>query len=412
VSTKPSTHSELRYESPVSVTTSAPQYSVQVNSVVTKKLDGRVFAPVGFCIYCRGTENLTNEHILPFGLGGTAVLPKSSCLDCAHITGKIEQTVLRGPMWPVRLYRKLNSRTKHKEAPTEYPLKILRGDEEVELHLPLSEYPILLDFPVFPVPAYIEPADYERGIKLIGTRTIHFGANIEDVVRKYKGTGFKVTRNYLPVEFARVIAKVAYSWSVAEGMLQMIEGEPFVTPGILGRTVDIGRWVGTVGGVYDKDPAVHAVVLRPDYRRRILMAEVRLFADSQAPAYCVVLGRLREGRAAALHEENAPVPNEQSFQFHNCLICDDARIEPTGKVAIAGFLGISPDVELAVQSRHNSVNLTFILLGRGEPQNSRKLTIVITQPTGRPVSEMLSMDFTPGKQANAIATFQSITLSE
>jgi hypothetical protein len=385
-----------------------------MDSVVTKKLDGKVFAPVGFCIYCRATQDLTKEHILPFGLGGTAVLPKSSCRDCASITGRIEQTVLRGPMWPVRLYRKLNSRTKHREAPTEYPLTILRGDEEIKLSLPLGEYPILLHFPVFPVPAYLEQSEYSQGIKLVGERTIHFGPKIEDVVRKYQGTSFRVTTTHLYVEFARVIAKVAYSWAVAEGALEMIEGEPFVTSAILGRSDDIGQWVGTVGGVYGKDPAVHSVILRPDYRRQIFIGEVRLFADSQAPAYCVVLGRLRGGRPTVeRHQETVQVPAESSLQFYNCLICDDAQIEPNGKLTIAGFFGLSPDVEVVVQSLHNSVNLTLILFGRGEVQSSRRLTIEITQPTGRPVCDTLSMDLTPpGKRANAIAKFQSITLPE
>jgi hypothetical protein len=53
---------------------------------VTKVLDGKRSSPVGYCIYCQATDELTNEHILPFGLSGTAVLPKSSCKACAKIT--------------------------------------------------------------------------------------------------------------------------------------------------------------------------------------------------------------------------------------------------------------------------------------------------------------------------------------
>lgn len=391
-------HSELRYELPVNVTTFVPEFSVQMDSVVTKKLDGKVFAPIGFCIYCGRSEDLTDEHILPFGLSGTAILPKSSCRDCAKITGNIEQILLRGPMWPVRLYRKLKSRTKHSEAPTTYPLTIMHGDEEEPLELPLNEYPILLHFPIFPVPGYLEHSDYVRGIKLVGTRTISFGPRAEDVVRKYKGTGLKVTQNSKPVEFARVIAKVAYSWAVAEGTLEWIGGESFVRSAILGSSEDIGRWVGTVGGVYNKDPALHGVILRHDNRRRVLIAEVRLFADSQAPAYCVVLGGLRERQSGARDEKNVQVASEPSLQFHNCLICDDAQIEPSGKMTITGSFGLSPDVEVVVPSLLNSVNLTLLLFGRGEVQGS-KLTIEMTQPTGRPVCDKLTMDLnSPGKK--------------
>jgi hypothetical protein len=30
---------------------------------VTKVLDGKRYSPVGYCIYCQATDELTNEHI-------------------------------------------------------------------------------------------------------------------------------------------------------------------------------------------------------------------------------------------------------------------------------------------------------------------------------------------------------------
>lgn len=318
-------------------------------------------------------------------------------------------------MWPVRLYRKLSSRTKHREAPTEYPLTILRGDDEEAIKLPLKDYPILLHFPVFLVPAYLEPTDYTHGIKLSGMRTISFGPRPEDVIRKYGATGLRVSENSKPVEFARVIAKVAYSWAVAEGALQLIEGKSFVAPAILGATEDIGRWVGTVGGVYDKEGAVHTLILRPDVEKRILIGEVRLFADSQAPAYCVILGRLREGQSnLAVNKKNDLSSDESSLQFVHCLICDSIQIEPRGKATISGFFGITPDVKIVVQSLLNPIEqLTVILLGRGPTNALRKLTVEIRQPTGRLVSDPVSTDFgLTGENQRLIVKLQGIRLSE
>jgi hypothetical protein len=55
------------------------------------------FEPVGICIYCGATSPtpLTQEHIIPQGLGGGLILPKSSCDPCRRITQKIEETCLR-----------------------------------------------------------------------------------------------------------------------------------------------------------------------------------------------------------------------------------------------------------------------------------------------------------------------------
>lgn len=100
-------------------------------------LDGTSYPPVGRCIYCSATEGLEKEHILPFGLSGTATLPQSSCRDCARITGSIEQAVLRGPFLPVRVYRDLKSRSKHRDAPRTLPLTFIRDGAEYTIDLKL-----------------------------------------------------------------------------------------------------------------------------------------------------------------------------------------------------------------------------------------------------------------------------------
>src|SRR4051812_37896737 len=57
------------------------------------------YPPKKCCIYCgRGDIQLTDEHIVPFALGGSHLLQKASCLVCADITKKFEQDVARG-LW-------------------------------------------------------------------------------------------------------------------------------------------------------------------------------------------------------------------------------------------------------------------------------------------------------------------------
>ena len=50
---------------------------------------------IGECIYCGSTENLTDEHIVPHGLSGKWQLLEGSCQDCAKITSRFEESVLR-----------------------------------------------------------------------------------------------------------------------------------------------------------------------------------------------------------------------------------------------------------------------------------------------------------------------------
>ena len=215
-------------------------------SMTFRDLGKAQYHPVGRCIYCGATDALTREHIMPFGLSGTAVLPESSCKSCAEITGGIERDLLRGSMQPVRIYRELKSRKKHRDAPSTYPISLVINGKEQTVELPIHEYPILLHFPVFFPPACLAPEGYTTGIRVRGIVTINYGAKPDDTLQKFGATQIRHTANCQAPEFARMIAKIGYSMAVAEGQLDFISGEPYVLPSILGQRDDIGRWVGTI----------------------------------------------------------------------------------------------------------------------------------------------------------------------
>ena len=122
----------------------------------------KTYAPVNQCIFCGATDELSDEHILPFGLSGTTILPKASCRACAKITCRFEAQVLRGPMRAVRILRGIASRSGHEDAPKTSPLTIVRGGSEEVVHLPLEKHPAILAFPIFPVPALLDPAGSRR----------------------------------------------------------------------------------------------------------------------------------------------------------------------------------------------------------------------------------------------------------
>lgn len=252
------------------------------------------YRPVGKCIYCHSTQNLTREHILPFGLSGTGVLPKSSCKECARITGEVELYVLRGPMRAVRVYLDLMSRSRHKNAPKKYPLTVVKSGKETIVELPPNEYPIILGFPVFSPPAFLAPNDYKDGISLTGQVTINYGKHPEDVLRDLGVETISITQTYHPAEFARMIAKVAYSYAAAQGAINLGEGIPPIVSSILGEKNEIGRWVGNLSTTLSKkEGLLHRLALISDDEKGLLIGEVQLFADSDTPSYQVILSKLQ-----------------------------------------------------------------------------------------------------------------------
>ena len=258
-----------------------------------KDLAKSQYSPINQCIYCGETEKLTREHIVPYGLSGTAVLPKASCPACADITKRFEQDVLRGPMWAVRIYRQLKSRRKHKGGPVSLPITVIKNGKDEIVNLPLHQYPILLHFPIFSLPSLFAPEGYKIGINMTGVATISFGADPVEVAKILKADGIKITQHYKPIAFARMIAKIAYCWAYAEGHLNKIRGKSTVLPAILGRKNDIGMWVGTTTyPIENQSKMLHKLWIDRNEELGVLTARLQLFADSDTPVYDVVLGYL------------------------------------------------------------------------------------------------------------------------
>jgi hypothetical protein len=255
------------------------------------------YPPVGRCIYCGRTEDLRDEHIIPYALGGKVVLPKASCENCATITGKFEQQVLRGHMWLVRVLRKLPSRRKHRDAPKTKALTFVRAGKEQVNEFPLEESPIFLHFPIFRLPAFLYPEGYTSGIRLVNPDvvTIRFGSSPENVLERLDASSITQTDRIHPTSFARMIAKIAYSAAYAEGYLNSLDGAPMLLPALLGERDEIGLWVGTLNKPPEADERVspHRVICYEDGVLRLLLAEVQLFTESPTPTYGVILGRLK-----------------------------------------------------------------------------------------------------------------------
>jgi hypothetical protein len=205
----------------------------------------KTFDAVGHCIYCGAVGGkLTREHIVPLSLGGTFVLPASSCTACAGITSAFERKVLRGPMWAVRAHLQLKSR-RAALAPKSAPLTVVRGGKEELIELPLAAHPLLLMFPRFAEPS-IFGGSHKTGVTMRGLATYYFGRNPKDVVRDLGVDDFRLPQDYAMVPFAQLLGKIAWSMAAAEGRLGKIDrAGGSLVDALITSPDDIGRWVGT-----------------------------------------------------------------------------------------------------------------------------------------------------------------------
>src|SRR5258705_1677768 len=80
-----------------------------------------VFPPIHRCIYCPndGSDGLGDEHIIPFALNGTQILPQASCHECERITSYLDGFIARSVFWHVRTSAGMQSRS---GLPDEFPV--------------------------------------------------------------------------------------------------------------------------------------------------------------------------------------------------------------------------------------------------------------------------------------------------
>lgn len=267
-------------------------------------LDRKRFDKVGYCIYCGSVADLTDEHIIPFGLGGHLVLPKSSCRRCARITGEFERVVLRGPLRAVRIARGIQSRRRHRDVPTSLPLLVRRNEEWETILLPYGQYPLIFHFFVYDVPGYLEGASDGR-LRVKGQLTYSFGPRPEEVAAAVGAKQVRIQQQYVPGEFAKMTAKVAFAMAVAEGAIDPQQGRPEVVRSILGEVDEIGRWVGMVAQPrHWVEGVLHTILIQRDDENGLLLGRVQYLTDTGTPFYTVVLGRLDDPYVVAARDDS------------------------------------------------------------------------------------------------------------
>lgn len=257
--------------------------------------------PVLRCIYCGRLDNLSDEHVIPFGLGGQLVLPKASCAGCAAITGALEQRLLRGHWWPYRRRLGFSSRRPH-EQPTHVDVKIVRpSGEQIPALLPIEQHSLVLVFNFDP-PSILSGKERPE---------VPFGTNVSmkqvDLPPRSAIVDGKIhilqpdEKIDIPVnldaaDVTRFLAKVAHSFVISRRGVTACS-QYFLPPIILGSGDGALTYVGNAKadllGPRLPGPGVHALLDRAN--AEFLSVYVQLFRDAgdPPPIYEVVVGRLQ-----------------------------------------------------------------------------------------------------------------------
>ncbi len=253
------------------------------------------YPPVGFCIYC-GSRNvkLGEEHIIPYALNGAMVLPMASCKKCEKETHSYEYTVCRKIFGNFRIRYNVRSRRK-KERPSHIEIGTITKDgKHGKALVPAKEHPVTLFLYKF------EESDYLKGNREEDSKfnwvpiSIFSNKELDELIQKYNWDR-KLEVKMVPVEFARMLAKIAYSFAVAEVTLEGFTSFQQLIEVILNRSNNISYLIGGDWDIPAPDPAgFHHLGMTYTFRDGYVdvIVQIRLFPAFETPLYRVVVGRI------------------------------------------------------------------------------------------------------------------------
>ena len=255
---------------------------------------------IGRCVYCGATDSLSDEHVVPYGLGGTLVLRKASCPRCALVTSKLEYDLLRGHWRAQRQFFGLPSR-RSKEVVPDLDVVVVRANgDRVNASLPLKAQSIGMYFELSP-PTILagrvvdtEPAAGAAFIKTFGEPPR------EAIVNGLTERLSPEDKIEIPIDFTadhlcRFLAKLAHCYAISQRGLDACR-EFFLPAFILGKTAGIVTYVGgsssTIVGNTLPGSALHALIDRVN--GEFLTVYVQLFRTpgDPPPIYEIVVGRI------------------------------------------------------------------------------------------------------------------------
>lgn len=252
------------------------------------------YVAVGHCIYCGCDKTrLSDEHIIPYGIGGRLLLPAASCPSCARETSRCESKVLN-QFWGTlrtRVRFPLRGSKKHRRGRIEVVLGTVDNPGR-RVCIPAVDYPASITFPVFPPPKMLL-GRWNEAPQFV---TICPKEQVEKLGKKY-GTGRGPIMHWHAVTFFRMLAKIGYSFAVAEAGIDQIAS--FNSP--LPRFIRYGaedpptHLIGGAMKLLPKSNILHQLSLWTGFneqsRTQTLVATVRFFSHYGSPVYQVVIGR-------------------------------------------------------------------------------------------------------------------------
>ncbi len=255
------------------------------------------YKAVGRCIYCGSTHQLSDEHIIPLGLGGRLVLPEASCSICSTKTSRLERTCLRTMYGPLRMLYGLPTRRK-KGRPDTLQLKVKRAETSEWEYVQVAQerYPFLITFPYFEAPGALTVVEKSEATGPVTQRLWIRGASphhdfhelLQSLVEELGVHALMPESKAEVSAFCSLLAKIALSYTVAERGVA-VERSGLASVALGENMRNCMHYIGSAEK--DEPPSLflHELSLGHHTRDDSILVRLRLLAKLGTPTYFVVV---------------------------------------------------------------------------------------------------------------------------
>lgn len=254
---------------------------------------------LGQCIYCQEQSDfLTEEHVVPAGLGGLRTIPAASCEKCRKITQEFETTALRHVLGPGRYWLGVPARKKQKRPESWTAYRRVDGGPDQKIMIQMSELPFFLCMPTFAkndslkeiVTSGHVPSGADSGV-IISEDPI----NITKKLSEYGASYLSPKIDHL--SFSRMLAKIALGYCIIEFGWDKFTSA--VSPLILGETNAYRNFVSS-SMTPDKEGASGVLERRYEHHfshqisnlTGMVCVRIELFKNFDTPSYYVLAGAI------------------------------------------------------------------------------------------------------------------------
>lgn len=267
------------------------------------------------CIYCNAnSDQLSDEHIVPEGIGGNRIIKLASCNRCRDFTSKVELRVLRQSygFWRMRAAYAIGRRRKQ-DKPTTMNLSITSGESNFHHELPIDRSPVHMALPLLAVPSQITNGPRPAGVRVRGAHLyLRSTRKGPDNTILETGTIHIKERTY-DHDFAKMLAKIA--WAAWVYAYPDTISEAWLPDVVTGKEMAAGRFVGNADYAVPGQPAascLHSIHLGYTLGLdgvRIALARIHLFLQLHpSPTYLAAIGVIRRDEVAGIADAKWHLP--------------------------------------------------------------------------------------------------------